>query len=429
MDNDTNSPNNEDVHKQLLDQENLLNDLENNLSTPQSNLDNKIRDQLYEKILNIKNINLNAQNNVRQLENQNKNLLALAEVGGKINSSLDTNDVLQLVIDTIIKLTGGERCFLMLRNESNELEARIARNWKHESLSEKEEAISTTVINRVVEFGEPVLTTNAQEDPRFQTQASIVSFNLRSIICVPLKIRDEVIGVIYTDHKTQIGKFIIDDLDLLSAFSNQAAIALQNANLYEKLQQSNLELQIAYNKTLEGWAKALELRDQSTEGHTQRVTKMTVELALFMNIDEHDIVNIRRGALLHDIGKMGIPDRILHKPSGLNKKEREVMNLHPKHAYDMLSQIDFLKLSLDIPYCHHEKWDGTGYPRKLKGEHIPLSARIFTIIDVWDAMTTDRPYRKGIPKDEVLQYIKDQSGLHFDPDVVKSFVDMLDSQN
>lgn len=413
------------LHEQLLSLENSIRNLEDDLSAG----DDKPNDNNLDSIYQLKTISTQIQSSLKRLETQNTKLLALAEVGGTINSSLDTNDVLQIVVDTIIELTGAERCFMMLKNSDGVLEAQIARNWKHESLSEKEIAISTTVSNRVAETGEPLLTTNAQEDPRFQTQDSIISYNLRSIICVPLKIRGEVIGAIYTDHKTQIGKFVIDDLSLLTAFANQAAIAIQNANLYEDLQQSNLELQIAYNKTLEGWAKALELRDQSTEGHTQRVTKLTVELSLFMGVDYDEIIHIRRGSLLHDIGKMGVPDNILHKPGKLTKKEREIMKRHPVLANDMLLQIDFLIPALDIPYCHHEKWDGTGYPRKLKKKNIPLPARIFAIVDVWDAMITDRPYRKGLPKDVVLEYIKDQTGIHFDPKIVKAFVEMMESKN
>ena len=162
------------------------------------------------------------------------------------------------------------------------------------------------------------------------------------------------------------GVFKTDDLDLLNAVSSSAAIAIENAGLFKDLQISKNALEIAYDTTLEGWAKALELRDQVTEGHTRRVTKLTVRLAEAMGITGERLNHIRRGSLLHDIGKMGIPDQILLKPGPLTASEYEIMKKHPVFAYEMLSKIEFLKPCLDIPYCHHERWDGTGYPRGLK---------------------------------------------------------------
>jgi len=183
----------------------------------------------------------------------------------------------------------------------------------------------------------------------------------------------------------------------------------------------------AYDATIEGWSMALELRDQETEGHTLRVAKMAVKLAESLGVGEEELVHIRRGALLHDIGKIGIPDDILLKPGELTEEEWEIMKQHPVFAYNMLSQIAYLKPALDIPYCHHERWDGTGYPRGLKGEQIPLAARIFAVIDVWDALLSDRPYRDAWPKDKVRDYIRAQSGTHFDPAVVEAFFEIVDS--
>jgi putative nucleotidyltransferase with HDIG domain len=191
--------------------------------------------------------------------------------------------------------------------------------------------------------------------------------------------------------------------------------------MFNNLQRSNLELSLAYDSTLEGWAKALELRDQETEGHARRVVEMTLTLAKKMGIDQRELNHVRRGALLHDIGKMGIPDSILHKPGPLDEDEWELMKKHPIFAYNMLKSIEFLRPALDIPYCHHEKWDGSGYPRGLKGEKIPLAARIFALIDVWDALLSDRPYRDAWPKSKVFDYIQEQSGGHFDPKVIKAF--------
>ena len=184
------------------------------------------------------------------------------------------------------------------------------------------------------------------------------------------------------------------------------------------------ELTSAYEATLEGWARALELRDRETEGHAKRVSEMTVKLARFMGMNQEQVTHVRRGALLHDIGKMGIPDSILFKTGPLFDEELQTMRLHPIYAYEMLLPIQFLRPALNIPYCHHEKWDGSGYPRGLKGEHIPLEARIFTIVDVWDSLSFNRPYRPAWPKDKVMAYLREQSGLYFDPQVVEAFIKM-----
>jgi len=190
-----------------------------------------------------------------------------------------------------------------------------------------------------------------------------------------------------------------------------------------KLAEDNLAR--AYDTTLEGWSHALDLRDKETEGHTRRVTEAAVTLARALNISEEEIIHIKRGGLLHDIGKMGIPDSILLKPAALTDEEWTIMHKHPTYAYEMLSQIDYLKPAMEIPYCHHEKWDGSGYPRGLRGEQIPLSARIFAVVDVWDALSFDRPYRNGWTKEQVIEKIRSEAGTHFDPKVVTMFLDLL----
>ena len=185
---------------------------------------------------------------------------------------------------------------------------------------------------------------------------------------------------------------------------------------------SNVELTLAYNDTIEGWSHALDLRDKETEGHSLRVTDKTLLLARSFGLREDELANIRWGALLHDMGKMGIPDGILLKPGPLTDEEWVVMKKHPSLAYEMLSPIRYLRQALDIPYCHHEKWDGTGYPRGLKGEQIPLAARIFAVADVWDALTSDRPYRKAWSEEKTIEHIQSGSGAHFDPQVVQTFL-------
>jgi len=351
-----------------------------------------------------------------------KKVEALVGVGSVINSALGLKRVLEEVMDSIIALMDAERGFLMLKDESGEMSVQIARGIAQADLAKDSFAISNSIVKRVADSGEAVLTTNAQEDPRFDQQASIAAYHLLSILCTPLKVKEDLIGVIYVDNRAQSGIFHKDDLEIISSYSNQAAVAIENARLFDGLQASNAELQIAYQATLEGWVRALDLRDKETEGHTQRVTTLTEKLAGAMGINADDLIHIRRGALLHDIGKMAIPDGILLKPGALTPEERLLIEKHPVYAFEMLSPIKFLVPALDIPYCHHEKWDGKGYPRGLKAEQIPLAARIFAVADVWDALVSDRPYRKGVDPKEVKEKIKADAGSHFDPRVVDVFL-------
>ena len=361
-----------------------------------------------------------------QLKLKESQLRALMSVGQVINSSRGLRSVLEEVMDSLISLMRAERGFLMLREPDGELAVRIARGIAHVNLDEDAFKVSRTIVRKVVESNAPVLTTNAQADPRFDAQFSIAAYQLRSILCVPLKLKEELIGVLYVDNRAHAGIFKENDRELISAFADQAAVAINSARLFEDLQDSHRELEKAYQATLEGWVRALDLRDKETEGHTQRVTILTHRLARSMGVSDELLVHITRGALLHDIGKMAIPDGILLKPGQLTDDERKLIQKHPVYAYEMLSPIDFLVPAIDIPYCHHEKWDGSGYPRGLKQDEIPFAARIFPVIDVWDALTSDRPYRKAMPHAEVRRIIQSDSGKHFDPIVVEAFMDLKD---
>lgn len=363
---------------------------------------------------------------VDQLKVRESQLGALMRIGRAINSSLGKRRVLEEVMDRLIELMHAERGFLMLKRPDGALEFEIARGIDRINLEEEAFKVSSTIVERVAATGETILTTNAQEDPRFGGQMSVAAFRLRSILCAPLKIKDTLIGVIYVDNRARSGIFQIQDQNLITAFADQAAMAIDNAQLFDDLQSKNRELEEAYQATLEGWVSALDMRDKETEGHTQRVTVLTQRLARFMGVDDEAMVHITRGALLHDIGKMAIPDSILLKPGALTVEERELIKQHPQLAYDMLRRIEFLLPAVDIPHYHHEKWDGSGYPDGLRGEEIPLAARIFPVVDVWDALTSDRPYRKGLPHDEVKARIKADAGSHFDPQVVEAFLAMGD---
>lgn len=363
---------------------------------------------------------------VDQLKVRESQLGALMEIGRTINSSLGKKRVLEEVMDTLIALMRAERGFLMLRRPDGELKFETARGIDHVNLDDEMFKVSRTIVERVSATGETILTTNAQEDPRFENQMSVASYRLRSILCVPLKIKDKLIGVIYVDNRARAGIFQTQDQALITAFADQAAVAIDNAQLFDDLKIKNRELEEAYQSTLEGWVSALDMRDKETEGHTQRVTVLTQRLARAMGVDDAQMVHITRGALLHDIGKMAIPDSILLKPGALTEAERELIKQHPQLAFDMLKRIEFLRPAIDIPHYHHEKWDGTGYPDGLKGEEIPFAARIFPVVDVWDALTSDRPYRKGLPHDEVKARIRADAGTHFDPRIVEAFLAMGD---
>jgi len=242
-----------------------------------------------------------------------------------------------------------------------------------------------------------------------------------SYYAAPLVSKGVVRGVIEILHRSPLNPNQ-EWFGFLEAVATQTAIAIDNATMFEDLQRSNMDLVQAYEAAIEGWAKILDIRDEETEGHTLRVTEMTLKIAQRMGILEADLAHIHRGALLHDIGKIGIPDRVLLKPGPLSDEEWKIMRTHPEIAFRVLTPLSYLRPALDIPYCHHERWDGGGYPRGLKGEQIPLAARIFAVVDVWDALTSDRPYRKAWTKEKALEYIREQSGKHFDPQVVEVFL-------
>ncbi|HWQ47203.1 MAG TPA: HD domain-containing phosphohydrolase, partial [Longilinea sp.] len=243
--------------------------------------------------------------------------------------------------------------------------------------------------------------------------------------CVPLVAKNKVKGVLEIFRR----KVNIPDpewVTFLKMLANEAAIALDNAELFDQNIQAAKELVEAYDATIESWSKFIDLRDNNLEGHSHRVTELTMALARKMGLKESEIIHVRRGALLHDIGKMAVADSILHKPGLLEEEEWLIMRKHPVYAYEMLAPIAYLKPALEIPYCHHERFDGSGYPRGLKGTEIPLAASIFSVIDVWDALTSDRLYRPAWSKSEALEYIREQSGKQFNPDVVNAFLEMKD---
>jgi response regulator RpfG family c-di-GMP phosphodiesterase len=358
-----------------------------------------------------------------QTVQQLNRLAALRSIDLAISNILDLQITLKLVINEVIKqLQVDAASVLLLQPGSGKLEyvagqGFYTRNIESTSLRIGDGNAGRAVMERrIVEI--PDLRSTGGKFIRAQLLADE---QFLSYYAVPLVTKAEVKGVLEIFNRTALNPDS-EWLDFLETLGGQTAIAVENSMLFQDLQRSNFELAMAYDATIEGWSRALDLRDRETEGHTQRVTDMTVSLARKMGFSEDRLIFIRRGALLHDIGKMGIPDSILHKPEELTEEELQIMQKHPQFAYDMLEPIAYLRNALNIPYCHHEKWDGTGYPRGLAGTHIPLEARLFAIVDVWDAITTDRPYRKGWSRDRALKYIREQSGKYFDPQIVEIFL-------
>jgi HD-GYP domain-containing protein (c-di-GMP phosphodiesterase class II) len=272
--------------------------------------------------------------------------------------------------------------------------------------------------SQVIATGQPYITTDVVADGLVARPELIGGLNTTA--CVPIVAQHQPIGTLWVGRRSR--KAITnEEINLLVALGEMVGNTIQRMKLHEQTVHQAEEIALAYDLTLEGWAKALELRDKETEGHSRRVSELTLHIARQFKVTEQELTHIRRGILLHDIGKMGVPDHILKKAGPLNDGEWEEMRRHPQYAYDLIYPIDYLRPALDIPYCHHERWDGSGYPRGLKEEQIPLAARIFAVVDVYDALSCDRPYRTAWSRQDVLSYLHDQSGRHFDPKVVEAF--------
>jgi PAS domain S-box-containing protein len=361
------------------------------------------------------------------LRRQLDRLAALSEIDRAITSSFDMRISLSFILSQVTTLLGVDAAVVLLYNPVfTTLEYAAGRGFRTnffergKGLRLGEGYAGRAALDRRT-INIPNLTVRT-DNPRLQKTLPVEEFV--SYFGVPLISKGNIRGVLEIFHRTQLTP---DEewLDFLNTLASQAALAIENATLFEGLQQSNVDLTLAYDATIEGWSRALDLRDKETEGHTQRVTEMTLKLAQVLGFSEMELVHIRRGALLHDIGKMGVADHILLKPGPLTDEEWVSMRRHPGLAYEMLFPIHYLKTALDIPYCHHERWDGTGYPRGLKGEGIPLTARIFAVVDVYDALISDRPYRPAWTQEKTLAHIQALSGAEFDPQVVDAFMRMM----
>ena len=360
-----------------------------------------------------------------------KELSTLLKVSSSLASTMDLAEVLQIAVESAVEMLGLdtgavytlEDETLLLGATSPPLpsqfpdELRVAHLKDHPHI---QEAVSTMA---------PVYLQDARTASLSAAEKSVVDTRgLVSILYFPLVLKENTIGVFIVGSSGSVRQFSSSEIELSYVLASQVSLAIANAQLYRKAQDAIVEITRAYDATLAGWSRVLDMRDHVTDEHTHRVADLTVALARRMGILESELGQIRRGALLHDIGKMAIPDAILQKPDSLSAKEKAIMQTHPEKAFQILSQIDYLLPAIDIPYCHHEKWDGTGYPRGLKGKEIPLPARIFAVVDVFDALTSDRPYRKAWSREKALAYIQEQSGKHFYPQAVEAFTEMIREQ-
>jgi len=361
-----------------------------------------------------------------KLQQQLRQLSALRSIDLAIASGLDLKLLLSMLLDQVTALLRVDAASVLLLNpETNTLNFSSGKGFttnllQHTHLKLGEGMAGKVALERRI-INIPNLASNKMEfdrSPFFPSERFVVYYG------VPLVAKGRIVGVLEIFHRSPLNPDA-DWLDFMNVISGQAAIAIDNAMMFKELQRSNVELGLAYNATIDGWSRTLDLRDKETEGHTRRVTELTLQLAISMNVEKEDMVHIRRGSILHDIGKVAIPDQILFKPGPLTQEEWDIMRRHPDIAVELLTPINYLQPALEIPHWHHERWDGTGYPDHLRGDQIPFSARLFALADVYDALISDRPYRNAWSKQDAVHYIESQSGKYFDPKLVPPFLNLV----
>lgn len=358
-----------------------------------------------------------------QADRRLQHLSALHAIDMIITASLDLNATLQVFLDQLTThLRVDAAAVLLLDSNTQTLSFSAGRGFRTDAVKRTLHRLGECAAGRAALDHKTVSVPDIARGPdNHDCSLLLAEEGFVSYYALPLVSKGEVKGVLEIYHRSPLDPDP-EWLDFMESLALQAAIAIDNATLFRNIQRSHTELVLAYDTTLEGWARALEFRDRETKGHTDRVVDMTLKVARAMGMRTEELVHVRRGALLHDIGKMSVPDAVLFSTAGLTGEERKVMEQHPKNAFDLLSSIRYLQPALDIPYCHHEKWDGTGYPRGLKGEQIPLAARVFSVVDVWDALTHKRRYHDAMASDEVLGKIEELAGTQFDPAVVEAFL-------
>ena len=390
------------------------------------NVFNENHQQLLESMAAQVAIALDNARLLEQTQEQINRLAALHDIDLVINSSLDLRVTLNILLDQVAdKLNIDAASVLLFNPRTQMLEYAAGRGFRTRSIEHYSLHMGEGISGQAAMERHLVQALNLDELDDSLAYTNIMHEEcFSSYFSVPLIAKGQVKGVLDVFNRKTLNPDH-DWYSFLETLGGQAAIAIDNTTLLEDLHRTNIELTLAYDTTLEGWSKALDLRDKETEGHTQRVAELTAQIAQQIGIPEADIIHLRRGALLHDIGKMGIPDKILLKTGPLDEEEWKVMKNHSTLAYNLLYPITYLRPALDVPLYHHEKYDGSGYPNGLKGEQIPIAARVFAIVDVWDALTSNRPYRSAWSTKKALNYIKDQSGSQFDPQVVDIFLNLI----
>lgn len=363
----------------------------------------------------------------RETERQLDHLKALRQIDLAIIGSSEVHDSLRVVLHEVTtQLTVDAAAILLLDPHSQMLGYAAGRGFRSRAIERSKVRLGEGIAGRAALERLPLIVADlAQAGDRFVRKDLLQPEAFVAYHAIPLVAKGVVHGVLELFHRAPLEPEPAW-LDFRDALAGQAAIALDNAHLFSGLARANADLLLAYDTTIEGWSRALDLRDQETLGHTIRVTELALDVARLAGMVDAELVQVRRGALLHDIGKMGVPDEILLKPGPLTDAEMAIMRQHPVVAYELLRPIAYLRAALDIPYCHHEKWDGTGYPRGLAGDEIPLAARLFAVVDVWDALRSDRPYRSGWPEDRVLEHLRKGAGTHFDPRAVEAFFQIIE---
>lgn len=353
-----------------------------------------------------------------QLNRNTERQLLMEHISRHFQQTLDLNDLIPSVLNEINKAIQAEAQSIWLMDEAqNALVCKFATGPGAEQVKQVVVSLSRpSIVGETAVRQKAMLIEDAQTDPRLYRGAdSKTGLITRSLMSVPLVREGRAIGVIQAMNKRNGMFFTQDDLQLFQRIADSAALALENARLFQ-------ELQASYDSTLDALTRALDLRDRETEGHSRRVVEYTTRLAVEMGLEARTIAEFRRGALIHDVGKIGVPDAVLHKPGPLDPAERGEIEKHPLKGYEMLLGIPHLREEIKIVLGHQEKWDGTGYPYGLKGEQIPLGARLFAIADTFDALTSDRPYRQGRPYEVARRIIQEEAGKQFDPHVVAAFL-------
>ncbi len=370
----------------------------------------------------IRDISDRIQANER-IQRQSRQLSAIQSIDAAITASFDLNVTLSVILRQVTNQLNVDAADVLLLNQSTHmLEFAAGQGFRtstllHTSLMIGQGYAGQAALKR---HTVSILDLNSRSKDPFRLP-SFIQEGFTSYFAVPLIAKGQVTGVleIYRRKNINPGE---EWLEFLNTMAGQAAIAIDSASLFQELQRANAELTLAYDAAIEGWSQVLELSGRESTEHIRRVVNLTMELSRILGINEKELVHVRRGALLHDIGEMGIPENILHKSGALTTDEWQVIQQHPQLAFQLLSPLNYLASALDIPQHHHEKWDGSGYPGGLRGEQIPLPARIFAVADVYDALTSPRPYRPAHSPQYALEYIRDQSGQHFDPAVVSVFL-------